>query len=174
VRPVLVVDVDGTVCDSLAITDKLAGYFHAALNSWDDYQMLACLEEAGKQPIVPGAEVLPILMREGMCDVVFLTGRAEGLGRARKNGRRLTTDWLRGTLGIPAHDIRLFMRQKNDRRTNDVVKADVFIRQVLPLFKRRMFVFLDDDASVLTMYTRHGLALKSPECWAALSYLLPK
>lgn len=173
-KPVLVVDIDGTVCDSSSLIDKMSGRFHALVDQWDDNQTLMCLEEAGRRPVVPGAEALLFLMREKLCDVVFLTGRAEGFGRSRMIGRRLTTDWLRGTLGVPSQDIKLFMRRRNDHRANDVVKSDVFLQQVLPLFRRRTFVFLDDDASTLAMYARHGLALRSPECWAALAHFLSK
>lgn len=173
-KPVLVVDIDGTVCDSAALIDKMSGRFHLCVGSWDDNQMLACLEEAGRQPVVPGAEVLLLLMCERLCDVVFLTGRSEGLGRSAKVGRRLTVEWLRGTFGVPSQDIRLFMRPKSDKRSNDVAKTDVFEQQVLPLYRRRSFVFLDDDTSVLSMYARHGLALRAPECWAALSHFLPE
>jgi len=173
-KPVFVVDIDGTVCDSLALIDKMSDRFHMCVDLWDDAQMLVFLEEAGHQPVVPGAEVLSVLMREKFCDVVFLTGRAEGLGRSRKIGRRLTMEWLCRIFGTPLQDIRLFMRCRNDRRSNDVAKTDVFERQIRPLFGRRMFVFLDDDTSVLAMYARHGFALKSPECWNALSYYLLK
>lgn len=173
-RPVLVVDIDGTVCDSSSLIEDMGGRFHLPVDLWDDGQMLMCLEEASRRPIVLGAEILLFLMRKKLCDVVFLTGRSEGLGRSRTVGRRLTMDWLCGTLKVPIQDIKLFMRRKNDRRTNSVVKTEIFVQQVLPLFRRRTFVFLDDDVSTLGAYAEFGLPLKSPECWSGLLYLLPR
>lgn len=170
---VFVVDIDGTVCDSSAIIDQMTGRFHKTIDSWDDGQMLACIEEACRQPVVSGAEVLPLLIQSGRCDVVFLTGRAEGLGESPDISRRLTVEWLRGTFGMP-ENVPLFMRAKNDNRTNDLAKLDVFEQQVMPQHPYSAFVFLDDDTKVLAAYAKHGLTLKSPECWGALSHFLPK
>lgn len=171
-KPIFVVDVDGTVCDSSALIDRMTGRFHRVVDSWDDSQMLTCLEEACGQPAVPGSEVLPALMRRGH-HVVFLTGRSEGLGDSADNGRRLTLGWLRDILGVPG-DVELFMRPRNDSRGNAEAKLDMFERQVMPLYPYEPFVFLDDDTAVLAAYARHGLALKAPECWAALAHFLPE
>lgn len=170
--PLFVVDVDGTVCDSSALIDKMTGRYHAVVDLWNEAQMLACLEEACRQPVVPGAEVLRALMRQGYL-AVFLTGRSESLEDSPDNGRRLTLEWLCGTLGMPV-DIPLFMRPKNDNRSNAEVKFDMFERQVKPRCSRdSTFVFLDDDPSVLKVYAKYGLTLKAPECWGAMAHFLP-
>jgi hypothetical protein len=170
-KPIFIVDIDGTVCDSSALIDKTTGRYHAVVDSWDDKQMLACLEEACRQPVVSGAEVLSTLMRLGY-HAVFLTGRSEALCDSL-GGRRLTMEWLCGTFGMP-EGVGLFMRPKNDNRGNAEAKLDVFERQVLPSHPHGNFVFLDDDMSVLAAYAKHGLVLKAPECWAALAHFLPK
>jgi nucleoside 2-deoxyribosyltransferase len=168
---VIVVDIDGTVCDSSALINRLTCKHNKAVDLWDDSQMLSCLAEARKQPVVPGAEVLPILMRRGY-QVVFLTGRSEGLGDSPDNGRLLTIEWLRKTFGMAEGiGLSLFMRPRNDKRPNADVKLEMF-QLIRSLHPHKSFVFLDDDPAVLAIYARYGLALKAPECWGALSHLL--
>lgn len=172
-KPLFVVDIDGTVCDSADFVGRLSVRFRTHVDFWNSDQVRIFMEEASKRRVLPGAEVLRVLMLHDICDVVFLTGRSEKIGKAPKLGRRLTTAWLHEKLGMP-RDIPLFMRPPDDKRAPDVIKFDVFERQVLKTHRRRAFVFLDDDPKVLRKYIKYGLALKSPECWEALSYHLPE
>ena len=169
-KPLLVVDIDGTVCDSADFVGQLSKRFCTHVDCWDDKQVRLFMEEVTKREVLPGAEILSLLMRRGFCDVIFLTGRSEKIGRSLKLGRRLTTSWLHHKLQMP-RDVRLFMRPPGDMRAPDVIKFDVFQKQIIPTLHRRpFFVFLDDDTKVLSRYASYGLTLKSPECWGALQH----
>jgi hypothetical protein len=172
-KPLFIVDIDGTVCDSADFVGKLSKRFNTHVDCWDDKQVRLFMEEVSKRDVLPGAEILCLLMQRGLCDVIFLTGRSEKIGRSLKLGRRLTTLWLHNKLHMPK-DVRLFMRPPGDLRAPDVIKFDVFQKQInstLPTLHRRPFlVFLDDDTKVLSRYASYGLTLKSPECWGALQH----
>lgn len=172
-RPLFIVDIDGTVCDSADFVSRLSVRFHTHVDLWNDKQVRTFMEEVSKRRVLPGAEVLRILMLRGFCDVVFLTGRSEKIGKAPRLGRRLTTAWLHEKLDMPK-SIPLFMRPPDDTRAPDIIKFDVFEQQILPKYRRRSFVFLDDDVKVLARYAKYGITLKSPECWSALSHHLPE
>jgi len=172
-KPLFIVDIDGTVCDSVGFVGRLSIRFRTHVDYWDDRQVRIFMEEVSKRRVLPGAEVLRVLMIQGICDVIFLTGRSERIGKAQKLGRRLTTSWLHSKFGMP-RDIPLIMRPPGDMRAPSVIKCDVFEHQVLPYHRDRSFVFLDDDTKALALYSKHGLTLKSPECWAALSHFLPE
>jgi hypothetical protein len=168
-KPLFIVDIDGTVCDSIDFVRSLSKRFRRHVDMWDDCQVRIFMEDVLGRQAVPGAEVLKAMLVRGSIDVVFLTGRSEKIGKSPRLGRRLTEKWLRSTLGMPK-GIPLLMRPPGDTRTPDVIKFEVFERRVLPGNKRRNFVFLDDDIRILSKYASRGLALKSPECWAALSH----
>lgn len=172
-RPLFIVDIDGTVCDSADFVDRLSVRFRTHVDCWNDEQVRIFMEEVSKRRVLPGAEVLRVLMLQGACDVIFLTGRSEKIGKALKFGRRLTTTWLHNKLEMP-RDIALFMRPPDDMRAPSVIKYDVFKHKILPQHKNRTFVFLDDDKKVLAMYAKYGVTLKAPECWGALSHFLPE
>ncbi len=172
-KPLFVVDIDGTVCDSADFVSRLSARFKTHVDCWSDTQVKIFMEEVSRRHVLPGAEVLRTMLLQGLCDVVFLTGRSEKIGKSLKMGRRLTAAWLRNKFGMP-RDIPLFMRPYDDMRSPSVIKLDVFERQVLPSNRKRHFVFLDDDTKALAAYAKHGLALKAPECWAALAHFLPR
>jgi len=172
-KPLFIVDIDGTVCDSADFVSRLSVRFKTHVDFWTDEQVKLFMEEVSRRHVLPGAEVLKTMVLQGFCDVVFLTGRSEKIGKSRNLGRRLTTGWLCEKLGMPK-DIPLFMRPPGDQRTPSTIKLDVFEHMVLPKYRKRSFVFLDDDTKALAVYAKHGLALKSPECWAALAHFLPE
>lgn len=172
-KPLFIVDIDGTVCDSSDFVSRLSRKFRTHVDCWNDNHVRIFMEEVSKRRVLPGAEVLKIMLLRGVCDVIFLTGRSEKIGKAAKLGRRLTANWLHGKLGMPK-DIPILMRPPGDMRVPSVIKCDVFERQVLAQNPDRVFVFLDDDEKALALYAKYGLTLKSPECWDALSHFLPE
>jgi len=166
-KPLFIVDIDGTVCDSAAAFRQAS---HIPVDDWGDAELGMFFREfAIHCGVVPGAGILPGLLASGKCDVVFLTGRSERIGRTRI-GLTVTRAWLGKVFGMPKY-VPLLMRPHRDDRPTHEVKHGVFRKEVLPSFRRRLFVFLDDDPDVLKLYSKHGIALKAPECWAALSHM---
>lgn len=166
-KPLFIVDIDGTVCDSSDLVSRLTKRFKTHLDFWNDDQVKIFMDQVAKKKPIPEALELTKFMLDGFCDVIFLTGRSEKVGRSLKLGRRVTTNWLSEKLGMPK-DIPLFMRPPKDVRPSDVIKCDVFERMILPGNEKRTFIFLDDDIRVINRYKRYGLALRSPECWKAM------
>lgn len=80
--------------------------------------------------------------------IVFVTGRPE---HTREN----TVSWLRKHVPEIKH-YELFMRPDGDFRPDNIVKADIYDRQIEPLHGAPFFV-LDDRNKVVAMWRQKGL-----------------
>ena len=159
---VLVVDIDGTVADTQPRIRDICERHHVTVDEWGEKHVNDFLAPGmiAKDVPFPKAKVLTRMMAVGTADVVFLTGRSE-------RGRAETVAWLSQHLGMPK-DIPLFMREDDDKRPTVACKMDIFKRKVIPRYRGRLFVFLDDDEELLKRYAEKGVALLAPDCWQTL------
>ena len=157
-KPLFIVDIDGTICDSADLVFQLNCKFKTYVDNWNDLQRCEFLEKSLECLPIKGSEILNFLG-----DIIFLTGRSEQIGSL--SGRKITSKWLKKA-GF--RNAELFMRQPNDRRSADIMKVEIFVNKIQPSYSHKDFVFLDDDLNVLRHYAEHGLSLKSPQCWQAM------
>ena len=162
---VAVVDVDGTLVDSLprlrafsVFRTQIAG----GRGLWSQKQVdeFLGLANADADLPFPGAvEGVKYILQSGLFEPVILTGRTE---LARTHTRQL----LIKKFGIPS-SVPLFMRAADDSRVTEECKPDMFVKQVLPLYEGP-FMFFEDEKRTLSEFAKHGLALQAPECWEAM------
>ena len=162
---VAVVDVDGTLVDSLPRLRRFSVFrtqIAGGRGLWSQEQVdeFLSLANADADPPIPGAvEGVKYILQSELFIPVILTGRTE---LARKHTRHL----LVKKFGIPL-SVPLFMRAADDSRVTEECKPDMFVKQVLPLYEGP-FMFFEDEKRTLAEFAKHGLALQAPECWQAL------
>jgi hypothetical protein len=167
-RLVAVVDVDGTLVDSLPRLRQFAMFrkqIAGGRGVWTQEQVDAFLDaaNAAKDKPFPGAVAgMKHLLESDLFEVVMLTGRTE---LARSYTRRLLIDWF----GVP-DSVPLLMRAAEDDRPTQECKPDMFLKHVRPHYVGP-FVFFEDEDSTLAEYAKHGMALKAPACWK--TFVLP-
>lgn len=163
---VFVVDIDGTVCDSIGRIKKI---YHELLTTstfeseswWNDDTMKKFLQydEILKDEIISGASSLISIAERCNAKIIFLTGRNEC-------AREPTRMWLTEKFGMPEH-IELIMRPIHMRNgyTADY-KEQMFKEHVLDRHSvGTTYIFFEDDLNIVKRYSKYGLVLKAPECW---------
>lgn len=90
----------------------------------------------------PNAAVVELLqaLHDRGHEIVFISGRTEDL-------REQTLLWLSRNVGISG---RLLMRGLKDARTDDVVKAELFVK--LKIAKKDVLLVIDDRDRVIKMW----------------------
>jgi hypothetical protein len=157
---IIICDLDGTVVDSM---DRINGitkqYNLDNIGLWTEEHIRAFAKEAyiKNDPLVPGAEKLPILARVSKAKIIFLTGRSS-------IAREATNIWLKHKLNI-FDTVPLLMREDKDLSDPVECKYNMFKNIVLRMYPKSSFIFFDDDEKLLKLYAQHGLALKAPDCW---------
>jgi len=157
---VFVVDIDGTVADTMGrIRDLEQRTGSALMTGWGDKETNEFLEPSimMRDPIINGANRLLDIISSFGATLAFFTGRSE-------RSREQTKQWLTSKLSIPT-ETPLFMRPDDDYRPTHVCKTDMIERQLLPAYPDSKFIFLEDDAESLKSFSKYGLALKAPDCW---------
>lgn len=130
-RPsVIICDIDGTV----ALNDGHRGHFE-----WD--------KVSGDTPNWPVVDVVTCLVQRGRT-VVFVSGRMEQC-------RSATMQWLFNTIPVIVPTFDLFMRPDDDFRPDEVLKREIYERDILPFWDVK-FV-LDDRDKVVAMWRELGL-----------------
>ncbi|ANZ43532.1 hypothetical protein BBK82_43890 [Lentzea guizhouensis] len=134
-RPVVVLDIDGTVADA---RHRLHLLDTDSPTRWAEF-----FDAAGADPVLPdGVELAHRLAVDH--DIVWLTGRPVRLAE-------LTRRWLTEH-GLPPGD--LVMQPPGDKRPARVVKLE----RVLELQRRRKVVLIvDDDPRVVSRFKEAGL-----------------
>jgi len=162
---VAVVDVDGTLVDSLPRLRKFSTFrkqIAGGRGLWTQEQVdeFLSLSNANADKPFPGAvEGVKHILYSGLFEPIILTGRTE---LARKH----TRDLLVRKFGVPS-SVPLIMRAADDSRRTPECKSDLFVTHVLPRYGGP-FVFFEDEEATLAEFAKHGLALKAPECWQAM------
>lgn len=163
-----IVDLDGTVCNSIPRIQQFCRDLGVSENAdldkvWSPEQMRKFLsdENLKKDPLMPGAEKLFEWADKLNFQVVFLTGRNQyAYGGTRR--------WLREKFGERTGLCELLMRPKEKEGQHPAdVKEEMFLKWKSPL-KQGPFIFFEDQEHTAERYAKHGLVLKSPQCWDAL------
>lgn len=133
-RPIVIVDIDGTVAD---VHHRLHHIQGPGRKNWKRF--FEAMDS--DTPIAPVIAKVRVLAADHQ--IVMLTGRPDDY-------RDRTIAWLK------RHDVpfdRLLMRRAGDHRSDFVTKEDLLAR--LP--RDRVRLAIDDRAPVCEMYRRHGL-----------------
>jgi hypothetical protein len=122
------IDVDGTL---------------AIRNSRGPYEWRAAGEDTPNRAVVMAVQALAL--HPDVSTIVAITGRNEAV-------RRLTTMWL-DAQNVPFNE--LLMRADGDRRPDDVIKEEIFRRDIAPRYD--VVGVVDDRDRVVRMWRRLGL-----------------
>ena len=163
---ILVVDIDGTVCDSIPRIKEICNRFGMSENDnldavWTDETMKEFLKEENimRDAVIPGAEKITEMVNKYNARIFFLTGRNE-------YARSPTRKWLKVKMGIP-ENIPLIMRptfMKNGYTAD--CKEHLFLEWLYNTEdKQTTYIFLEDHEDTAKRYSKYGLVLKAPECW---------
>ena len=160
-KKVLIVDIDGTVSDSIGRVNHISTKYGKDSDNWTIEQINEFLDLCHKDKIVDGASNLKKIIKRLNAEIVFLTGRSE-------RGREVSYNWIVKNLNIKP---KLFMRKNEDFRASFESKLEIFENNILPFFPDNEFIFLDDDIKCLNAFNKYGVTLHSPYCWKALFYM---
>jgi len=100
-------------------------------------------EDLPNRPVVMAIQALAA--HPDVSAIIAITGRHEAL-------RRLTTTWL-DSQDVPFTE--LLMRADGDNRPDEVVKEEIYRRDIAPRF--RVMGVIDDRGKVVSMWRRIGL-----------------
>lgn len=79
-------------------------------------------------------------LRDAGLEVVYISGRVE-------DARAITQEWLDMHVGIPGP---LFLRRSGDRRSDSIVKREIFEERIAPIYDAKLV--LDDRDRVVQMW----------------------
>jgi len=136
-RPVIIVDLDGTLCN----TDHRQHHLEKTPKDWKNF-----FAGIPNDPVVKIVEYF-IDQMGGHNEIVFLTGRMQKF-------RNVTKDWLEN---LALDEIELHMRTDDDFRPDTIVKQELYEKFILP---RKVALVLEDRTSVVKMWRSLGL-----KCW---------
>jgi acid phosphatase class B len=165
---VFIVDIDGTICNSMPRVQKICETYNADVyDNLDDIWTKDVMEDFLKEEnimsdkVIKGAENLFNLADRCNAVVRFLTGRSE-------YGRRATRKWLTKIYGASPHTP-LIMRPKHMKGVPTPECKEQLFRELYYYKKPEdTYIFFEDETETAKRYSRYGLVLKSPECWAVL------
>lgn len=153
----VICDIDGTI----ACSRHRAHFVERPTPDWESFLNPALVAQ---DPVIPGAyEGLRRLTAIG-ADIVFLTGRNEGL-------RQVTEQWLDLNLGADIAKSLLVMRPLTDKesRASDYKRAALDKLRRHAAYGHRRWLAIDDDRYLWGVYASFGaLVLKAPDCWSCL------
>lgn len=162
---IFVVDIDGTICDSMARIDAITKKHNLDnIGLWTKEHVDEFTNAIGikSDELIDGAEILPQLARACGAKLMFLTGRSS-------RSREATAAWLKFKLNI-FDTVPLIMREDDDMSGPAECKINIFKNTILKMYPDSSFVFFDDDEELLLKYSEFGLALKAPECWKTIRF----
>jgi hypothetical protein len=166
---IFVIDIDGTVCDSIPRVREICKRFGVDENDnldaiWTDETMEDFLKEENimKDGVVPGAEKVLEIVARCRAYPFFLTGRNE-------YARLATRRWLSIKLGV-TDDIPLLMRPYNMKNGYAAdCKEQIFKENLYALGgPHATYIFFEDHEETAKRYSKYGLVLKAPECWGVI------
>ncbi len=163
---IFVIDIDGTVCNSIPRVEAICSRVgmkdcHNLDAVWTDETMEEFLKEENimSDEVIPGAEGILDLADKCHAIPFFLTGRNE-------YAREATRKWLTEKLKIPSN-VPLLMRPSDMKNgyTADC-KEQIFKEELYALGgPHATYIFFEDDVETAKRYAKYGLVLKAPECW---------
>lgn len=146
------VDIDGTVADN----SHREGFLQGTKKDWEAFYNPALILQ---DKVVPGVDKpLTKLMENPDMKVTFLTGRPE-------RTRDVTHEWFARNLDLVLYRDEIIMRKDDDHRAATRYKEEMIRMYTSPTSR---MVFIDDDIRNVGIYSKYGLFLKAPECWAVI------
>ena len=136
VATAIVVDLDGTLCD----VNHRVHHVRKEKKDWKAFHTGLVDDE-----INPWCDQLIHAMKAQSYAIILLTGRDEKY-------RDLTEGWL-NKYSVP-HDA-LFMRPHDDFRKDDVIKAEIYEKEILPYY--HVLFVVEDRKSVVEMWREKGV-----------------
>lgn len=133
----LIVDIDGTIAD---LSHRLHHINGSSRKDWDAF-FAACKYDRVHVDVVT---IIKDLAARGNKPIHFITGRSNVVYQE-------TLDWLYNEAGFLSYDFTLFMRNHGDHRTDDIVKHELYNRNLWPrgvVPKTTLAVFEDRDRVV--------------------------
>lgn len=166
---VFVIDIDGTVCDSIPRVKEICNKFDISENDnldaiWTDETMKEFLKEENimRDAVIPGAEKILEIAARCIAVPFFLTGR---------NGyaRRATRNWLSDKLAVPTN-VPLLMRPAHLKSNHTAdCKEQIFMEELYTIAGQyTTYIFFEDDIETAKRYSKYGLVFKAPECWSII------
>ena len=158
---IFVVDIDGTICDSLSRINDIDKDHIGEANYWtpDKIKDFLSYENTIKDKVIVGAEKLFDIAKICSASVIFMTGRNEFAKEA-------TRKWLTDVFKAPS-EIPLIMRLKSqDGMSTAECKEQLFLQKIYN--PDNIFIFFEDEERAIETLSKYGLVLKAPECWEVL------
>lgn len=145
----VIVDVDGTLCDTSTILYHLL----PSLPGWKGYKDMEGFHKASAWCPAIAATVAEVRKhREAGRGILIMTARHE-------KWKALTVGWLEGVVEWDE----IYMRGDTDDRPAPVVKADLL--QKVRARGWNPVHAIDDDPSVIKMWTMHGIPTTTVPGW---------
>ena len=138
----LIVDIDGTVADNT----HREHFLHQSPKDWKSFYA-ACADDKPKVHVIQA--VIHLAKNVGYVPI-FVTGRTESY-------RHDTAQWLFDHAPLLGGSP-LFMRPETDFRSDDVVKEEIYRKEIAPYYRVKLAI--DDRARVVALWRRLGI-----ECW---------
>lgn len=132
----IIVDIDGT----LANVDHRLKFIHNTPKDWEAFHG-SCEKDTPNDWCL---SIVEAIKKQGSA-IVLLTGRGEEY-------RDQTLSWLKSH-NIPFDE--LFMRGESDRRSDDLIKKEIYENQIIPQYE--ISFVLEDRLSVVKMWREIGV-----------------
>jgi predicted kinase len=141
-----IVDIDGTIA---------AKQMGEGSRGWHEYHRVG--EDLPKQVVIDIVRSLHFTMepRHGV-DIIFVSGR-------KAYCMDETRDWLAQHVGPWTEDCLLYMRGSDDNRADDLVKNEIFERDIAPHWN--VLATIDDRQRVVDMWRAKGLTCLQVDAW---------
>ncbi len=137
---VVICDLDGTLCD---ISHRLHFVKDVEKKDWKSFHEALSNDSLRKDVLT---QVLKTL-KEHNAKLIFVSGRPEDY-------RETTQKWLDSFFPFTSDYEVLFMRPKNDKREDTIIKSEIFERYLKNLNVVKIF---DDRPSIVRMWREKGL-----------------
>lgn len=142
----IIVDIDGTLCN-------LEHRLHHISNKPKNWQKFYESMHLDK----PKEDVISIIRTlDAYYTVLFLTGRPEKY-------RAQTLNWLKNNVLNYVEDSELFMRQTNDSRQDNIIKKEIYEKQIAP--KYEVTAIFEDRTRVVDMWRKLKLTCFQVDRW---------
>ncbi len=135
--PLAIFDLDGT----LAVIEHRLHYIASKPKRWDRF-FRACVDDAPNRPVIELAQTL----RAAGWEIWIWSGRSDVV-------RAHSETWLTTHVGI---DATLRMRRDGDHQA-DVTLKESWLLGLVSADRARLRFIVDDRASVVAMWRRHGI-----------------
>jgi len=157
---VFVIDIDGTICDSIDRVKEIWRIKENEPDAWTDDLMREFLSEENlmNDSIVPGSEIVLELAKKCNASPFFLTGRND-------YAREPTRKWLTKIFKAP-EETPLIMRPYDQKGVPTAqCKEGLFKKFLYSIYPNHTYIFFEDEDDTAKQYAKYGLVLRSPECW---------